>query len=582
MKGAELVIDCLEKEGVDVIFGFPGGAVLDIFHLLNKSDINFVLVRHEQGAAHMADGYARSTGKVGVCIATSGPGATNLVTGIATAYMDSIPIVCITGQVPTPMIGNDAFQEADVTGITRPITKHNYLVKSADALPAVIKEAFYIARSGRPGPVVIDVPKDVQKAKSPKRYPEKHELPGYKPTIEGHVRQVRKVAAAIKEAKRPLVYSGGGVLLSGAWDELREFVHKTGIPITTTLMGLGAFDETEPLSLKMLGMHGTKYANMAVCETDLLIAIGARFDDRITGRLDQFATKAQIVHIDIDPSSISKNIHVDIPVVGDVKHVLERLNEIVEPGDFAEWVKTVAEWKKEYPLRYAQEPDGPVKPQYVIEQACEAVNGAAIVTTDVGQHQMWAAQFFTHRHPRAFCSSGGLGTMGYGFPAAIGAQFGNPDTQVICFAGDGSIQMNVQELATAVDHKLPILVCILDNRYLGMVRQWQRLFYEGNYAHTCLAETANRSGKPRVDPKLKGKPPAYSPDFVKLAEAYGAVGVRVEKIEDVRPAIEAGLKETERPVWIDFIVAPEEDVWPMVPAGAAIHEMIDESAYTLL
>ncbi len=582
MKGAELVIDCLVKEGVDVIFGFPGGSVLDIFDLINRSDLKLVLVRHEQGAAHMADAYARSTGKVGVCIATSGPGATNLVTGIATAYMDSIPIVALTGQVPTPMIGNDAFQEADVTGITRPITKHNYLVKTADELPSVIKEAFYIARSGRPGPVVIDIPKDVQKAESSKRYPEKHELPGYKPTIEGHVRQIRKVAAAVKEAKRPLVYAGGGILLSGAWDELRAFIRKTGIPVTTTLMGLGAVDETHPLSLKMLGMHGTKYANMAVCEADLVIAIGARFDDRVTGRLDQFAAHARFIHIDIDPSSISKNIKVDIPVVGDCKHVLEKLNEIVEPGDYADWVKTVTAWKEQYPLRYTQEADGPVKPQYVIEQVCDAVNGNAIVTTDVGQHQMWAAQFFTHRYPRSFCSSGGLGTMGYGFPAAIGAQFGNPDKRVVCFAGDGSIQMNVQELATAVDHKLPLLVCILDNRYLGMVRQWQRLFYGRNYSHTCLAETADRSGEPRMAPTQKEAAPTYHPDFVKLAEAYGAVGMRVSTPGEVRPAIDEALKETARPVWIDFLVAPEEDVWPMVPAGAAIHEMIDESSYTLL
>jgi len=582
MKGAELLIDCLKKEGVDTIFGFPGGSVLDIFDLLNKSDIKFVLVRHEQGSAHMADGYARSTGKTGVCIATSGPGATNLVTGIATAYMDSIPIVAITGQVPTPMIGNDAFQEADVTGITRPITKHNYLVKSADELPTVIKEAFYVARSGRPGPVVIDIPKDVQKAASSKRYPKEHDMPGYRPTVEGHVRQIRKVAQALKEAKRPLAYTGGGVLLSGASSELREFIHKTGMPITTTLLGLGAFDETEPLSLKMLGMHGTKYANMAVCEADLLIAIGARFDDRVTGRLDQFATKARIVHIDVDPSSISKNIKVDIPVVGDVKHVLARLNEIVEPGDYSAWVETVTKWKKQHPLRYEQKPEGPIKPQYVIEQACEAVNGNAIVTTDVGQHQMWAAQFYTHRYPRSFLSSGGLGTMGYGFPAAIGAQVGNPDKRVICFAGDGSIQMNVQELATAVDQKLPVVVCILNNRYLGMVRQWQRLFYAGNYSHTCLAETAKSSGERRIDPELKQPLPSYNPDFVKLAEAYGAVGMRVESVEQVRPAIEEALKETQRPSWIEFCVAPEEDVWPMVPAGAAIHEMMDETSYTLL
>ena len=582
MRGAELVIDCLQKEGVDVMFGFPGGSVLDIFDLLNKSEIKLVLVRHEQGAAHMADGYARSTGRVGVCIATSGPGATNLVTGIATAYMDSIPIVAITGQVPTPMIGNDAFQEADFTGITRPITKHNYLVKATDELPAVIKEAFYIARSGRPGPVVVDIPKDVQKGKSSKRYPEKHEMPGYKPTIEGHVRQIKKMADAIKAAKRPLIYAGGGVLLSGAWDELRALVRKTGIPVTTTLMGLGAFDEADPLSLKMLGMHGTKYANMAVCGADLIIAVGSRFDDRVTGRLDQFAANATFVHIDIDPSSISKNIEVHIPVVGDCKHVLAKLNEIVEPGDYADWIKTVTEWKAKYPLKYQQDPDGPIKPQYVIERVCAAVNGNVVVTTDVGQHQMWAAQFYTHRYPRSFCSSGGLGTMGYGLPAAIGAQFGNPQKRVVCFAGDGSIQMNIQELATAVDHALPIVVCILDNRYLGMVRQWQRLFYGRNYAHTCMADTANRSGEPRIDPKLKTAPPAYHPDFVKLADAYGAVGMRVEKPADVQPAIDKALAETARPTVIDFVVAPEEDVWPMVPSGAAIHEMIDESTYTLL
>lgn len=581
MKGAELVIDCLQKEGVDVMFGFPGGSVLDIFDLLNRSNIKLVLVRHEQGAAHMADAYARSTGRVGVCVATSGPGATNLVTGIATAYMDSIPMVAITGQVPTPMIGNDAFQEADVTGITRPITKHNYLVKSTDELPAVIREAFHIARSGRPGPVLIDIPKDVQRASSSKRYPDKHEMPGYKPTVEGHVRQIKKMAEAIKTAKRPLIYAGGGVLLSGAWDELRELVRKTGIPVTTTLMGLGAFDEADPLSLKMLGMHGTKYANLAVCEADLVIAIGSRFDDRVTGRLDQFAANATFAHIDVDPSSISKNIVVHIPVVGDCKHVLAKLNEIVEPGDYPDWVKQVAEWKAAYPLKYQQDKAGPIKPQYVIERVCATLNSDAVVTTDVGQHQMWAAQFFTHRHPRSFCSSGGLGTMGYGLPAAIGAQFGNPKKRVVCFAGDGSIQMNIQELATAVDHRLPIVVCILDNRYLGMVRQWQRMFYDRNYAHTCLADTADRSGEPRIDSKI-GRTPPYHPDFVKLADAYGAAGLRVEKVADVQAAIDQALAETARPTVIDFIVAPEEDVWPMVPSGAAIHEMIDESEYTLL
>ena len=579
MKGAEIVIDALLKEDVKHAFGFPGGAVLDIFDALSESPIRFFLVRHEQAAAHAADGYARSTGKVGVCFATSGPGATNLVTGIATAYMDSIPIVAITGQVPTAMIGNDAFQEADVTGITRPITKHNYLVKDVDDLGTIMKEAFYIARSGRPGPVLVDIPKDVQQRETEKIYPEKHSLPGYKPKIVGHIKQIQKVDEVIKKAKKPIIYAGGGTILAKASEELRELVRITRIPVTTTLMALGAYPETDKLSLKMLGMHGTKYANKAIMDADLIIAIGARFDDRITGKLSEFALNATVVHIDIDPSSISKNVTVHIPVVGDVKHVLTELNKIVEKGDYNEWVDTVMKWKKEGPLTYNNSgADGEVKPQHVVEQIYEATKGDAIICTEVGQNQMWAAQFFKYTRPNTFLSSGGLGTMGYGFPAAIGAQVGNPDAIVFDIAGDGSIQMNIQELATAVMNDLPVKIAILNNGYLGMVRQWQRLFYDKKYAFTCLRwnkdcqEKCNKPGE---------KCPPYVPDFVKVAEAYGALGIRIDKTDQVRPAIDKAIK-TRRTVVMEFICAPEEDVWPMVPAGAPINQMLDEKSYTLL
>ncbi len=578
MKGAEIVIDCLLKEKVEHIFGYPGGAVLDIFDILNKSPIKFVLVRHEQGAAHAADGYARSTGKVGVCFATSGPGATNLVTGIATAYMDSIPIVAITGQVPTPMIGNDAFQEADVTGITRPITKHNYLVKNVDELPYIIKEAFYIARSGRPGPVLVDIPKDIQQQTTAQRYPAVHDLPGYKPTYEGHIKQIQKVADAIKKAKKPVIYAGGGVVLSKGSEELRELVRKTQIPVTTTLMALGVYPETDKLSLKMLGMHGTGYANLAIMNTDLLIAIGARFDDRITGKLSDFATGAQIVHIDIDPTSISKNVTVHIPVVGDVKRVLTQLNKIVEKADCSEWLTQIKEWKKKYPLTYKQDGEKPIKPQYVVEQIYEATKGDAIIATEVGQNQMWAAQFYQYTKPNHFISSGGLGTMGYGFPAAIGAQTGNPDKIVFDIAGDGSIQMNIQELATAVHHQLPVNVAILNNQYLGMVRQWQRLFYGKNYSYVCLARDA--TCPPDCNEPTENCP-KFIPNFVKIAEAYGAVGMRVEKAKDVRPAIEEAIKSP-KTVFIDFLVSKEEDVWPMVPAGAPLTKMMDRDEYVLV
>ncbi len=556
MRGAELIIDCLEKEKVEVVFGYPGGAVLDIFDALEKSGIRFILVRHEQAAAHAADGYARATGKVGVCIATSGPGATNLVTGIATAYMDSVPIVAITGQVPTSMIGNDAFQEADITGITRPITKHNYLVKDVNILPRTIKEAFHIARTGRPGPVLIDIPKDIQKNETSARYPKTVDMQGYHPTYEGHIKQIQKVAAAIREAKRPLIYAGGGVIISGAAKELKELVDKTGIPVTTTLLGLGAFPESSPLSLKMLGMHGSRYANYAVMESDLIISVGARFDDRVTGKLSEFAPHAKFIHIDIDPTAISKSVKVQIPVVGDAKKVLTQLNKIVKKGDYKDWTKKVSQWKKKYPLTYDQGKG--LKPQYIVEKINEVTKGKAIISTEVGQNQMWAAQFYTYTQPRSLLSSGGLGTMGYGFPAAIGAKVGCPDRVVFDIAGDGSIQMNIQELATVVSHKIPVKIAILNNTYLGMVRQWQELFYGKRYAGTCLA--CRETGK-------------HYPDFVKIAEAYGAVGIRVTKKKDVVPALKKALA-AKGPVVMDFHVAKEENVFPMVPAGASLTQMI--------
>lgn len=551
LNGAKILIESLLKEKVEVIFGYPGGSVLPIFDVLYDAPIRFILTRHEQGAAHAADGYARATGKVGVCIATSGPGATNLVTGIATAYMDSVPIVAITGQVKTNLIGNDAFQEADVTGITRPITKHSYLVKDVNDLARIVKEAFHIARTGRPGPVVIDLPVDVAQAETEFRYPEEVDIRGYKPTYIGHPGQIKKAAKTIKQSKKPVIYAGGGVIISGASNELFELVQKTKIPVTTTLLGLGAFPETHPLSLKMLGMHGTVYANHAIMESDLIIAIGARFDDRVTGKLDAFAPHAKIIHIDIDPSSVSKNVDVDIPIVGDAKNVLQALNKIVEAPDTREWLEQIAEWKKTYPLKY-KDGDG-IKPQYVVEQIYEATKGEAIIVTEVGQNQMWAAQYYKYTKPRTFLSSGGLGTMGYGFPASIGAQIGLPDRVVFDIAGDGSIQMNIQELATAVANKLPINIAILNNSYLGMVRQWQELFYNKRYSYTCLK--------------------AGCPDFVKVAEAYGAVGIRVTKKEEVRPAIEKAIA-TDNLVILDFIVEEEENVFPMVPAGEAINRMI--------
>jgi acetolactate synthase-1/2/3 large subunit len=550
MTGAEILIECLKREGVQVMFGYPGGQVLPIFDKLYDADLRFILTRHEQGAAHAAEGYARATGKVGVCLATSGPGATNLTTGIANAYMDSIPIVAITGQVKTFLIGNDAFQEADVTGITRSITKHNYLVKDAKDLARIIREAFHIASTGRPGPVLIDIPSDVQQQDTEFLWPEEVDIRGYKPTYFGHPGQIKKAARFIASAKKPIIYAGGGIITSGAHFELKELAEKIKAPVTWTLMGIGGFPGTHELSLGMLGMHGTAYANHAIMDADLIIAAGARFDDRVTGRLDAFAPNAKIIHIDIDPSSISKNVKVDVPIVGDAKNILgQLLEEIRKVPDTSQWLQTVENWKKKYPMAYKE--GGKVKPQYVIEQLYEVTKGEAIITTEVGQNQMWAAQWYKYTHPRTFISSGGLGTMGFGFPAAMGAKVGYPDKIVIDIAGDGSIQMNIQELATCVCNKIDVKVAILNNGYLGMVRQWQELFYKKRYSHTCL----------------------HNPDFVKLAESYGALGIRVTRKEEVRPAIEKAIA-TDNVVFIDFHVEPEENVFPMVPAGEAINRII--------
>jgi acetolactate synthase-1/2/3 large subunit len=556
--GAEIFLECLKREKVDTMFAYPGGVVLKIFDVLyEQKDIRMILPRHEQGGVHMADGYARSTGKVGVALVTSGPGATNVVTALATAYMDSIPIVVFTGQVPTALIGNDAFQEADIVGITRPCTKYNYLVKDVNDLAQTIKEAFYIASSGRPGPVLVDLPRDVVTNKAEFHYPEKVKIRSYNPTVTGNPRQIKQAAEAIAAAKKPVVYIGGGVILSGAAGEILEFAEITKIPVTHTLMGIGGFPGTHPLSLGMLGMHGTYYANMAIHNSDLIIAIGARFDDRVTGKVEGFAPEAKIIHIDVDPTSIRKNVRVDIPIVGDVKHVMVDLNKelhrIKEPWEAIRksWLKQIDAWRAERPLSY-EHSDEVIKPQYVIERIYEITGGDAIIVTDVGQHQMWAAQFYKYDRPRMWLSSGGLGTMGYGFPAAIGAKVAHPEKTVFSISGDGSIQMNIQELATSVENNIPVKVVILNNRYLGMVRQWQELFYSERYSSVDLGST---------------------PDFVKLAEAYGAIGLRATKPVDVVPVLKEALK-ARRTVFMDFVTARYEKVFPMVPAGASIHEMI--------
>ncbi len=558
LKGTQILMKALQEEGVDVIFGYPGGAVIDIYDELVQTDIRHILVRHEQGAVHAADGYARASGKVGVCLVTSGPGATNTVTGIASAYMDSIPVVIITGQVPSQLIGNDAFQEVDIVGITRPCTKHNYLVQNVEDLGRIIKEAFYIARSGRPGPVLVDIPKDIGKATAVYRVPKEIKLKSYNPTYSPNVRQVNKVVDLIKVARRPMIFAGGGVILSKSHMELRELAHMAQIPVTTSLMGIGAFPATDPLWLGMIGMHGTYRSNMATAACDLMIAIGVRFDDRVTGRTDTFAAQAQIVHIDIDPTSIRKNIPVSVPVVGDCKVTLTQLNELLKDVDLGDlkakrsgWLHQIDGWRKAAMLSYTQDEEI-IKPQYVVEKLNELTQGKAIISTEVGQNQMWAAQFCQVDEPGHFITSGGLGVMGFGLPAAIGAQVARPDKLVVDVAGDGSIQMNIQEMATAVQYCLPVKIVILNNGYLGMVRQWQELFYEKRYACTRME---------------------HAPDFVKLAEAYSAVGLRATKPAEVEKVLREGLA-IKGPVIMDFSVAKEECVYPMVPAGAPITEML--------
>jgi len=552
--GAKIVIESLQKEGVDMIFGYPGGSVIPFFDFLYDAPIKFILTRHEQAAAHAADGYARSTGRVGVCIATSGPGATNLTTGIATAHMDSVPIVALTGQVKTSLIGNDAFQEADVTGITRSIAKHNYLVKDIKDLAYTIKEAFYIAKTGRPGPVVVDLPVDIQMQEEEFIYPEKIDMRSYKPTFFGHPGQIKKAIKMISSAKKPVIIAGGGVIISSANRELLEFAKKINAPVTTTLMGLGGFPSTHQFSLGMPGMHGTVYANIAITECDLLISVGCRFDDRVTGKLDAFAPEAKIIHVDIDPTSISKNIKVDIPIVGDAKNILGQLIEEIDKSklpSLKKWNKRIKDLKAKNPLKYKKELKGKIKPQQIIEEICKQTKGKAIISTEVGQNQMWAAQFYQFDYPRHFLSSGGLGTMGYGFPSAIGAKLANPNKEVIVIAGDGSIQMNIQELATLSSYNIAVKIIILNNHYLGMVRQWQEIFYDRRYSGT----------------------PLKNPDFVKIAEGYGIKGLRIKKVSAVKKAVEEILSH-KGSVVADFWIAEEENVFPMVPAGEAINRMI--------
>ena len=559
LTGAQILLESLKKEGVDVLFGYPGGAVIDIYDELPRHpELKHVLVRHEQGAVHAADGYARASGKVGCCLVTSGPGATNTVTGIATAYCDSIPLVVFTGQVPTQLIGNDAFQEVDIVGITRPCTKHNFLVKDVRNLAKTIRQAFYLARSGRPGPVLVDLPKDIMQARTEFVWPEDIFMRSYNPTYKPNLNQLRRTAEELAKARKPIILAGGGVIMANASEVLCELAHELNIPVATTLMGLGAFPANGDLGLGMVGMHGTYAANMSINHADLLVCVGARFDDRVTGRLQDFASHARIVHIDIDPTSIRKNVEVDVPVVGDCRQALEGILEICRAkmadtdwsGMHADWLQTVHEWKANHPLAYNK--NGHIKPQQVIETMYSITKGDAIIATEVGQNQMWAAQFYTFTKPRTLLTSGGLGTMGYGFPAAIGAQFAFPDKLVINVAGDGSIQMNIQELATVVQNKIPVKVVILNNGHLGMVRQWQELFYNRNYSHTNMEA---------------------QPDFVKLAEAYGAEGYRISKPEELEDVLRKALTSP-NPAFIDVMVEREENVYPMVPAGAALDEML--------
>jgi len=560
LTGAEIIIECLKAEGIDYVFGYPGGAVLHIYDAFYKQeDVQHILVRHEQGATHAADGYARATGKPGVVLVTSGPGATNAVTGIATAYMDSVPMIVITGQVPKHLIGNDAFQEVDSVGITRPIVKHNFLIKDVNDIASTFKKAFYVATTGRPGPVVIDIPKDITAERIAFEYPSQIEMRSYNPTFKGHSGQIKRAVDLILSAQRPMIYTGGGVILGNGSEQLRSFTRKLGYPITQTLMGLGAFPASDPLSLGMLGMHGTYEANMGMHHCDVLIAIGARFDDRVTGSLEKFCPDAKIIHIDVDPSSISKNVKVDIPIVGQVVPILDAINSQLDStakqpdkDSIENWWRQINEWRAQDCLKYDRN-SGTIKPQYVVEELFKATNGNAIITSDVGQHQMFAAQYYGFDRPRQWINSGGLGTMGFGLPAAMGAQLAFPDETVACITGESSIQMCIQELSTCKQYGLPLKIINLNNGYMGMVRQWQEFFYEKRYAMSYFDSL---------------------PDFVMLAESYGHVGIKVEKPEDVRPALDEAFKQKDRLVFLDFITDREENVYPMIPAGAGLNEMI--------
>lgn len=561
LTGAEIFLECLKKEGVKTIFALPGGVVLKIFDVLHQQkDIQVVLTRHEQGAGHMAEGYAKATGKAGVALVTSGPGMTNVITALADAYMDSVPLVCFSGQVPTSLIGNDAFQEADNMGLSRPCTKYNFLVKDVNDLAMTIKEAFYVATTGRPGPVLVDIPKDVSMNKAEFKYPASVSIRSYNPTYEGNKWQIKQAADLIAKSRKPVLYIGGGVVFSGASQEVIELAEMCQLPVDSTLMALGGFPGEHPLSMGMLGMHGTYWANMAIHYSDLVIAVGARFDDRVTGKVSEFCPHAKVIHIDIDPTSIRKNVNVDVPIVGDCKTVLRELIQTLRATVNGEqkalrkpWWDQINEWKQAHPLAYEQDPNGPIKPQHVIKRLYELTKDRdPIVSTDVGQHQMWTAQYFKLSQPNRWLTSGGLGTMGFGFPAAMGAQAAFPDKLVLCVAGDGSVQMNTQELATAVVNKLPVKVIVINNRYHGMVRQWQDLFYEGRYASSYLD---------------------VYPDFVKLAEAYGAVGLRATKVSELDGVIKEAIA-IDKPVFLDVPVYQYENCYPMIPAGGCNHEMI--------
>jgi len=559
MTGAEILVESLRKEGADLIFGYPGGVLLGIYDTLFDSDIKHILPRHEQGGIHAADGYARATGKVGVCFGTSGPGATNLVTGICNAQMDSVPLVVFTGQVATNLIGGDAFQEADIIGITRPIVKHSYLLSSPEEITTVIKEAFHIAATGRPGPVVIDLPKDIMAQKAEFKYPSKVDLPGYSPTVKGHIGQIKKMLRMLEGAKKPVIYMGGGVIISGASEEMTKISEMTGVPVISSFLGQGGIPGTHKNYIGWLGMHGNYASNMAMAEPDFILAVGTRFSDRSTGRLDGFAPDAKIAHIDVDPSSISKNVKIDVPIVGDCKVVLNQMLSEMDKYNWdknlsarKDWMAKIKAWDEKHPFGYDREKDI-IKPQYVVESIYKVTKGDAIITTEVGQNQMWAGQFYKYKEPRQFISSGGLGTMGYGFPAAMGAKLGCPDREVFDIAGDGSFMMNIQEICTAVQYNIAVKVAILNNKYLGMIRQWQNMFFNNRYSECCLD---------------------CQPDFVKLAESFNAVGMRIEKKSDVEAAIKESLKVKDKPVLMDFCVDRDENVFPMIPAGAAVNEML--------